>query len=81
MPDNWPRFGRFDRRDEARPCTPGDSRSHDGCPQCAAQVLRPYRVVRRYRGDRQASGFTPIGWCDLWRLQAGDVSWPRSREG
>jgi len=21
------------------------------------------------------------GWCQLWRLQSGDVSWPESREG
>ena len=79
MPEEGPRFGRFDRRAEPRPCASRDRRPHDGCPECAAQVLRPYRVVRRYRGDQVARELTPDGWCKLWRLQASDVSWPTSR--
>jgi hypothetical protein len=81
MPDERPRFGRFDQRDESRPCAPHDSRQHENCPMCTSQGLRPYRVVRRYRGDRATRDFAPNGWCDLWRLQAGDVSWPSAREG
>jgi hypothetical protein len=81
MPDERPSFGRFHQRHEGRPCAPRDSRPDERCPLCAAQLLRPYRVVRRYRGDREAQDFAPSGWCQLWRLQAGDVSWPRSREG
>jgi hypothetical protein len=81
MPEERPRFGRFDQRDQPGPCASGDRRPHDGCPVCASQVLRPYRVVRRYRGDQIARGLIPSGWCDLWRLQASDVSWPGSRQG
>lgn len=81
MPEERPRFGRFDQRDESRPCASPDRRPHDGCPQCAAQVLRPYRVVRRYRGDQVARELTPSDWCDLWSLRASDVSWPSSRRG
>jgi hypothetical protein len=81
MPDKRSQFGRFERRDESRPCAPRGSRPHDSCPLCASQVLRPYRVVRRYRGDRVTRDFAPSGWRDLWCLQAGDVSWPTSREG
>jgi len=80
MPEERPHFGRFDRRDEPRPCASRDRRPHDGCPACLAQLLRPYRVVRRYRGDQIARELTPSGWCKLWRLQASDVSWPRSRQ-
>jgi hypothetical protein len=81
MPEERAHFGRFDRRDEPRSCASPDRRPHDGCPQCTAQLLRPYRVVRRYRGDQVARGFALSDWCDLWRLQASDVSWPGSRQG
>jgi hypothetical protein len=80
MPEERPRFGRFDQRDQPQPCASPDRRPHDGCRLCAAQVLRPYRVVRRYRGDQVARELTPSGWCDLWRLQSSDVSWPSSRK-
>ena len=87
MPDEPIHQGRFDQRDDSRSGTPrnrqphGNRQPHDGCSSCVPRVLRPYRVVKRYRGDRQAIGFTPDGWCDLWRLQPGDVSWPDAREG
>lgn len=81
MPDNRPGFGRFPRRDDLRACGPHEGRPLGGCPVCAAQVLRPYRVVRRYRGDRLAHDIGADGWCRLWPLQPGDVSWPRSRDG
>jgi hypothetical protein len=81
MPDERPRFGRYDQRQDALPCASRGARPHDGCAQCAERVLRPYRVVRRYRGDRVAQGLDPAKWCVLWQLQAGDVSWPGSREG
>jgi hypothetical protein len=80
MPDERPRFGRLPRRDDIRPCAPHESQPLEGCPLCASQLLRPYRVVRRYRGDRVVPDVGPSGWCRLWRLQAGDVSWPRARE-
>jgi hypothetical protein len=38
-------------------------------------------VVRRYRGDRLVKDIEQHGWCQLWRLKSGDVSWPESREG
>ena len=79
MPEERPQFGRFDRRDEHRPCAPRDRQPHDGCPRCVEQVLRPYRVVKRYRGDQVAPDLAPSGWCKLWRLQASDVSWPSAR--
>ena len=78
MPGERPQFGRFDRRDEH---TSRDRHPHDACPRCAEQVLRPYRVVKRYRGDQVARDLAPSGWCKLWRLQASDVSWPSSRQG
>ena len=81
MPDERPRFGRFPHRDDIRPCAPHESQPHDGCPVCAAQLLRPYRVVRRYRGDRLVKDIEQHGWCQLWRLKSGDVSWPDSRDG
>jgi len=80
MSDERPRFGRFPQRDNIRPCAPHESRPLDGCPVCASQMLRPYRVVRRYRGDRVAQDIEVGSWCRLWGLQTGDVSWPRSRE-
>jgi hypothetical protein len=79
MPEDRSRFGRFDRRDRPRPCAARDMRPHNGCPLCAAQVLQPYRVVRRYRGDQIAPTLTPSGWAELWSLQASDVNWPESR--
>jgi hypothetical protein len=81
MPKEQPRFGRFDQRDEPRSCASGDQRPHDGCPLCVSQVLRPYRAVRRYRGDQIARALTPDDWCTLWKLQTSDVSWPESRQG
>ena len=81
MPEERPRFERFDRRDEYRPCVSGTRRPHDGCARCASQVLRPYPVVRRYRGDTVARAFAPSDWCDLWSFQNGDVSWPDTRQG
>jgi hypothetical protein len=81
MPDHRSSFGRFPQRDDMRPCAPHESRPLDGCPTCASQVLRPYRVVRRYRGDRLARDVATEGWCRLWRLRSGDISWPRSRNG
>ena len=81
MPEERPRFGRFDRRAGPQPCASPDQRPHDGCPKCAAQVLQPYRVVRRYRGDQVARGLNPGDWCELWDLQTGDASWPSSRRG
>ena len=80
MSDERPRFGRFPQRDNIRSCAPHESRPHDGCPACVAKVLRPYRVVRRYRGDRAAQDVEAVGWCQLWRLKAGDVSWPDARQ-
>jgi hypothetical protein len=81
MSDERPRFGRFPQRDDIRPCPPHERRPHDGCPACAALLLRPYRVVRRYRGDRVAQDVEAGGWCQLWRLKSGDVSWPDARQG
>lgn len=81
MPEDRPRFGRFGQRDTPRSCASSDRGPHDGCPQCAEQLLRPYRVVRRYRGDQVARGLASSGWGDLWRLQASDVSWPSTRRG
>jgi hypothetical protein len=80
MSDDRSRFGRFPQRDDIRPCAPHESRPLDGCPVCASQMLRPYRVVRRYRGDRVAQDVEAGSWCRLWGLQTGDVSWPRSRK-
>lgn len=81
MPDEPIHLGRFDQRDDSRSGTPRNRQPHDGCASCMPKLLRPYRVVKRYRGDRQAAGFTAADWCDLWRLQPGDVSWPDAREG
>lgn len=80
MSDERPGFGRFHQRDDIRACAPHESRPLDGCPMCASQILRPYRVVRRYRGDRVAGDVGVGSWCRLWHLQAGDVSWPHTRE-
>jgi hypothetical protein len=80
MSDERPGFGRFHQRDEIRHCAPHERRPLDGCPMCASQIMRPYRVVRRYRGDRVAKDVEVGGWCRLWHLQAGDVSWPGARE-
>jgi hypothetical protein len=79
MPEDRSRFGQFDRHDRPRPCASLDRRPHDGCPACAAQVLRPYRVVRRYRGDQVSRMLKPSDWGDLWQIQASDVSWPDVR--
>lgn len=81
MPEDRPRFGRFGQRDTPLSCTSRDRGPHDRCPQCTEQLLRPYRVVRRYRGDQVARGLGPDGWGDLWRLQSSDVSWPAARRG
>jgi hypothetical protein len=82
MPDERSRFGRFGQPYQYhRPCLPHRSRPHKNCPGCATGALQQYRVVRRYRGDRVARDLSTSGWCDLWRLQAGDVSWPDSRRG
>lgn len=81
MPEERPQSGRFDQRDDPMPCASADRRPHDGCSKCAAKVLRPYRVVKRYRGDRVAVDFVQSHWCEVWRLQVGDVSWPNAREG
>jgi hypothetical protein len=80
MPDEPIHLGRFDQRDESRSCTRRNHRPHDGCSVCLPRLLRPYRVVKRYRGDRQPVAFRPAEWCDVWRLQAGDVGWPDTRE-
>lgn len=81
MPDEWPRFGRFGRRDEFPSCGTEGHRPEDGCRRCASRALRPFRVVRRYRGDKQAAAFVTADWCDVWQIQAGDMSWPNSRRG
>lgn len=81
MPEDGPQFRRFERRDDARSCASRGRQGHDGCPRCAAQVLRPYRTVRRYRADKPMTEFDQARWCDLWRLQPGDVSWPDTRRG
>ena len=81
MPDEPIHLGRFDQRDDSRTDAPGGRQPHDGCSACMPKLLRPYRVVKRYRGDRQATAFTETEWCDLWRLQIDDVSWPPAREG
>jgi hypothetical protein len=81
MPDERSRFGRFGQPYQYRPCAPHQGQPHEDCPGCATRLLRPYRVVRRYRGDRVARELSASGWCDLWRLQAGDVSWPGTSEG
>lgn len=70
-----------DRRDEAGACSPSDRRLHEGCAACATKTLRPYRAVKRYRGDRQVGRVSWENWCELWRLQPGDVSWPNGRDG
>jgi hypothetical protein len=81
MPDEPIHLGRSDQRDESHTGTPRERTPHDGCSACAPKLLRPYRVVKRYRGDRQPVAFKAAEWCDLWRLQTGDVSWPPAREG
>ena len=81
MPDEPIHLGRFDQRDDSRTDASGGRQPHDGCSACMPKLLRPYRVVKRYRGDRQAAAFTETEWCDLWRLQIDDVSWPPAREG
>ncbi|MGE3268244.1 MAG: hypothetical protein AB7P40_05815 [Chloroflexota bacterium] len=80
MPEERAQFGRFENRDDGTPCASPHRRPHDRCSTCAARTLRPYRVVKRYRGDRAVGDFVAGQWCDLWRLQAGDVSWPHTRE-
>jgi hypothetical protein len=79
MPEERPRFGRYDQRDESGPCAASGRHAHNGCPRCAAQLLRPYRVVKRYRGDRAARDLTPSDWCKLWSMRTSDVSWPGFR--
>jgi len=81
MPEERPRFGRFDQRDLPGSCASGDRGRHAGCPACLAQIVRPYRVVRRYRGDRIPHDLTQGTWCELWKLRPGDVDWPDSRDG
>jgi hypothetical protein len=81
MPEERPRFGRFDQHHQLGSCVSGARRLEGNCPACAPRGLRPYRVVRRYRGDQIARDLGPSGWCNLWRLQTSDVSWPGSRQG
>jgi hypothetical protein len=69
-PDEPTHFGRTDRHARRRP---------DGGQACVQKQFRAYRVVKRYRGDRQAWGFAPEGWPALWRLQPGDTGWPSAR--
>jgi hypothetical protein len=81
MPDERSRFGRFDQRNESRSCKTEGHRPPHGCPACASRELGPFRAVKRYRGDQVVRAFTPADWCDVWQLQAGDISWPKSRRG
>jgi hypothetical protein len=44
-------------------------------------TLRPYRVIKRYRGDCVWKDADVLEWADLWALRTGDVSWPDDRRG
>jgi hypothetical protein len=81
MPDEQPRVGRFDPHNDARACGTEGHRPILTCPACGTGGLRPFRVVKRYRGDEIVPRFAAADWCDVWQLQAGDVSWPNSRRG
>lgn len=81
MPDEQPGVRRPDQRDAYRPCGAGAHRPPSACSRCLPRGLRPFRVVKRYRGDRVLRGFVASEWCAVWRLQAGDVGWPNDRRG
>ena len=81
MPDEQPRIGRSDQSRDDAACLPERHRPLATCPACWPGALRPYRVVKRYRDDTAVHGFVAADWCDVWQLQAGDVSWPNGRRG
>lgn len=72
VPDEPIHPGRADGRPQGRP---------DGAQTCVEKQLRAYRIVKRYRGDRQIRAFAPAEWAEGWRLQPGDSSWPGARDG
>jgi hypothetical protein len=68
----------YEQQDDPSPST---QNGHHGPAVPLALMLRPYRVIQRYRGDRLDLDATLLEWSDLWRLRAGDVSWPDERRG
>jgi hypothetical protein len=81
MADEHHRPGRCAQHNEARSCGTDTHRPQSTCPQCIPRTVRPFRAVKRYRGDQVVRAFVAAEWCDVWHVQAGDVSWPHGRRG
>ena len=70
---------RFEQHDDAVPSGQDEQDRWRVAP--LSLTLRPYRVIQRYRGDRVGQVPDALEWAHLWKLRAGDVSWPDDRRG